>query len=81
MYRPIGAYLGKVFCCSDGARWSPSFDRRIGADGYVASRLRLYNSDVDVFALAREALEGSRRLSESFYQLHRPAPSARRSEV
>lgn len=68
----VGAYLGAVFCTSDGARWSPAFDREAGVDGYRMSRLQLYNEDVDVFVLARNAVEGSRSLAESFSLLHRP---------
>jgi hypothetical protein len=70
----VGAYLGAVLCCTDGGRWVASFDRAMGSDGYQASRLKLYDGEVDVFLLAREALQGERSLVDAFQQLHRPAP-------
>lgn len=69
---PIGAYFGAVLCSSDGARWNAAFNRERGVDGYQTSRLRLYDQEVDVFALAARSLDGAGSLNGAFSTLHRP---------
>jgi len=69
---PIGAYLGAVFSGTDGARWAARFRRDFGTEGYKISRLRIYDDEIDVFSLAEEALQGERRLTDSYAALHRP---------
>lgn len=67
----LGAYLAAIFSRTDGARWSVSFDRVRGADGYRASRLKLYHQELDVFALARQALAREHAMMELFEKYHR----------
>lgn len=69
---PVGAYLGSVFGACDGARWMARFDRAQGADGYQASRLRLYTEEVDVFEIVTGVLSGRTSLQETFHRYHRP---------
>ena len=78
---PVGAYLGAVLCRSDGARWAAGFDMARGAEGYQASRVRLYDQDVDVFDLAHKAIAGSCSLPQAFSSMHRAIPPGRSISV